>query len=122
MKREVQILHHLGGHPNITLLKGAYEDKYNVHLVMELCSGGELFDRIVSRGHYRCRRAVSVAHQKVPHVRVSPQPLAVTWPCAAGCWAIRCLAMSAHLCVDKAGWTPEPCENSGVLQSGCWAC
>ena len=57
VRREVQILHHLGGHPNITLLKGAYEDKYNVHLVMELCSGGELFDRIVSRGHYRCRRA-----------------------------------------------------------------
>ena len=54
VRREVQILHHLGGHPNITLLKGAYEDKYNVHLVMELCSGGELFDRIVSRGHYRC--------------------------------------------------------------------
>ncbi len=57
MRREVQILHHLGGHPNITLLKGAFEDKYNVHLVMELCSGGELFDRIVSRGHYRCRAA-----------------------------------------------------------------
>ena len=54
VRREVQILHHLGGHPNITLLKGAFEDKYNVHLVMELCSGGELFDRIVSRGHYRC--------------------------------------------------------------------
>ena len=53
VRREVQILHHLGGNPNITLLKGAYEDKYNVHLVMELCSGGELFDRIVSRGHYR---------------------------------------------------------------------
>jgi len=58
VRREVQILHHLGGHPNITLLKGAFEDKYNVHLVMELCSGGELFDRIVSRGHYRCCAAL----------------------------------------------------------------
>lgn len=53
VRREVQILHHLGGHPNITQLKGAFEDRHNVHLVMELCSGGELFDRIVARGFYR---------------------------------------------------------------------
>lgn len=45
-------MHHLAGHANITRLKGSYEDKNNVHLVMELCSGGELFDRIVQRGHY----------------------------------------------------------------------
>jgi len=67
VQREVQILHHLGGHANITQLKGAYEDRHNVHLVMELCSGGELFDRIVSRGHYSekdaagmCRTIVKV--------------------------------------------------------------
>jgi serine/threonine protein kinase len=53
IRREVQILHHLGGHPNITQLRGAFEDRHNVHLVMELCSGGELFDRIVARGFYR---------------------------------------------------------------------
>jgi len=67
VQREVQILHHLGGHPNITQLKGAFEDRHNVHLVLELCSGGELFDRIVSRGHYSekdaaymCRTIVKV--------------------------------------------------------------
>lgn len=52
VQREVEIMHHLAGHANITRLKGSYEDKGNVHLVMELCSGGELFDRIVQRGHY----------------------------------------------------------------------
>jgi len=35
----------LQGHENITYLQGAYEDKQAVHLVMDLCSGGELFDR-----------------------------------------------------------------------------
>ncbi|KAL0030994.1 hypothetical protein WJX79_007525 [Trebouxia sp. C0005] len=52
VRREVQIMHHLAGHPNVTLLKGAYEDRHHVHLVMELCAGGELFDRIVQRGQY----------------------------------------------------------------------
>lgn len=33
VRREVRILHHLGGHPNITQLRGAYEDRHNVHLV-----------------------------------------------------------------------------------------
>ncbi|CAH8319765.1 unnamed protein product [Eruca vesicaria subsp. sativa] len=42
VRREVQIMHHLTGQPNIVQLKGAYEDKHSVHLVMELCAGGEL--------------------------------------------------------------------------------
>jgi serine/threonine protein kinase len=38
VKREIQILHHLGGHPNVTQLKGVYEDQHNVHLVRILTS------------------------------------------------------------------------------------
>ena len=52
VQREVQIMHHLKGHPNVTYLRGAYEDKQNVHLVMDLCGGGELFDAIIKRGKY----------------------------------------------------------------------
>ncbi|BDA50363.1 Calcium-dependent protein kinase 34 [Coccomyxa sp. Obi] len=52
VRREVQIMHHLKGHEHIVTLIGAYEDKQSIHLVMELCSGGELFDRIVAKGHY----------------------------------------------------------------------
>ncbi|ESQ43587.1 hypothetical protein EUTSA_v10015860mg, partial [Eutrema salsugineum] len=33
----------------------------NVHLVTELCEDGELFDRIVVRGHYTERAAAAVA-------------------------------------------------------------
>lgn len=35
VRREVQIMHHLKGHPNITFLKGAFEDRSNVHLVCQ---------------------------------------------------------------------------------------
>lgn len=52
VQREVQIMHHLAGHPNVVKMRGAYEDKHHVHIVMEVCQGGELFDRIVERGKY----------------------------------------------------------------------
>lgn len=67
MQREVQIMHHLKGHPNVTFLRGTYEDPQNVHLVMDLCGGGELFDAIIKKGKYSekdaanlCRTIVSV--------------------------------------------------------------
>ena len=37
-----------------------FEDKRNVHIVMELCTGGELFDRIVARGHYSEKSAAQI--------------------------------------------------------------
>ncbi|KAJ6962319.1 calcium-dependent protein kinase 1-like [Populus alba x Populus x berolinensis] len=67
--REVQIMHHLTGHRNVVELKGAYEDRHSVNLIMELCEGGELFDRILTKGHYSeraaanlCRQIVTVVH------------------------------------------------------------
>ena len=60
VRREVQIMHHLSGQPNVVSLRGAYEDKHNVHLVMELCAGGELFDRIIAKGQYTERAAASL--------------------------------------------------------------
>ncbi|XP_008792394.2 calcium-dependent protein kinase 1 [Phoenix dactylifera] len=69
VRREVQIMHHLTGHRNIVELKAAYEDRHSVNLVMELCEGGELFDRIIAKGHYSeraaaalCREIVTVVH------------------------------------------------------------
>lgn len=61
VRREIQIMHHLAGHPNVIQIVGAYEDAVAVHVVMELCAGGELFDRIIQRGHYTERRAAQLA-------------------------------------------------------------
>ncbi|KAK9292580.1 hypothetical protein L1049_020554 [Liquidambar formosana] len=58
--REIQIMHHLSEHQNVVRIEGTYEDAACVHLVMELCEGGELFDRIVKKGHYSEREAVKV--------------------------------------------------------------
>ncbi|XP_020237835.1 calcium-dependent protein kinase 20 [Cajanus cajan] len=61
VRREIQIMHHLAGHPNVIQIVGAFEDAVAVHLVMELCAGGELFDRIIQRGHYTERKAAELA-------------------------------------------------------------
>ncbi|CAI9787519.1 unnamed protein product [Fraxinus pennsylvanica] len=50
IRREVKILRALTGHKNLVKFYNAYEDEDNVYMVMELCTGGELLDRILSRG------------------------------------------------------------------------
>ncbi|OVA15957.1 Protein kinase domain [Macleaya cordata] len=67
VRREVLILQHLTGQPNIVEFKGAYEDRQNIHLVMELCSGGELFDRISAKGSYS-ERAAAVTFRQIVNV------------------------------------------------------
>ncbi|XP_061356338.1 calcium-dependent protein kinase 29 isoform X2 [Gastrolobium bilobum] len=70
VRREVMIQQHLSGQPNIVEFRGAFEDRQNVHLVMELCSGGELFDRIMAKGSYSEREAAIVMRQVVNVVHV----------------------------------------------------
>ncbi|MCD7472433.1 Calcium-dependent protein kinase 20 [Datura stramonium] len=61
VRREIQIMHHLAGHPSVVQIVGAYEDAVAVHVIMELCAGGELFDRIIKRGHYTEKKAAELA-------------------------------------------------------------
>ncbi|XP_051140816.1 calcium-dependent protein kinase 28-like isoform X1 [Andrographis paniculata] len=49
VKREVKILKALAGHVNIVQFYNAFEDDSYVYIVMELCEGGELLDRILSK-------------------------------------------------------------------------
>ncbi|CAA7393018.1 unnamed protein product [Spirodela intermedia] len=50
VRREVRILRALAGHKNLVQFYEAYEDDNGVYIVMELCKGGELLDRILARG------------------------------------------------------------------------
>ncbi|GBF97666.1 calcium-dependent kinase [Raphidocelis subcapitata] len=52
VRREIKVMHHLSGHPHVVTFRGAYEDASHVHIVMELCTGGELFEHIAAKGHY----------------------------------------------------------------------
>ncbi|CAN6282507.1 unnamed protein product [Urochloa humidicola] len=50
VRREVKILKALSGHSNLVKFYDSCEDAHNVYIIMELCEGGELLDRILSRG------------------------------------------------------------------------
>ncbi|KAL8188559.1 hypothetical protein R6Q57_029847 [Mikania cordata] len=50
VRREVKLLKSLSGHQHMVQFHEAFEDDQNVYIVMELCEGGELLDRILARG------------------------------------------------------------------------
>jgi calcium-dependent protein kinase len=70
LRREVEIMRHLPKHPNIVSLKYTYEDDDDVHLVMELCQGGNLLHHIVARGRYTESSAAYVIETVVKVVQV----------------------------------------------------
>merc|ERR1712188_3114 len=63
VKREVKIMQVLRGKSHVVGLEGAYEDKKSVKLVLELCAGGELFERIISKKHYSEKDASAIVRQ-----------------------------------------------------------
>ncbi|KAK3577896.1 hypothetical protein CHS0354_008290 [Potamilus streckersoni] len=62
LENEIHVLRRLK-HPNIVQLLDVFEDKNYVYLVMELVTGGELFDRIVEKGSYTEKDASNLIRQ-----------------------------------------------------------
>ncbi|KAJ8029482.1 Calcium/calmodulin-dependent protein kinase type IV [Holothuria leucospilota] len=62
VRSEVAILLRLN-HPNVIKLHEIFESETELFLVLELVTGGELFERIVAKGSYTERDAASVVRQ-----------------------------------------------------------
>ncbi|KAL8555207.1 hypothetical protein ACS0TY_003132 [Phlomoides rotata] len=58
-----KIVEDVSPHPNVIHLYDVCEDNGGVHLILELCSGGELFDRIVAQARYNEAEAAGVVKQ-----------------------------------------------------------
>ncbi|CAM9971946.1 unnamed protein product [Pylaiella littoralis] len=56
LRGEAKLLNELD-HPNIIKLHGWYEEEKTLYMALELCEGGELFDRIVSKTFYNEKEA-----------------------------------------------------------------
>ena len=83
VKNEVDILKAVK-HPYIVQCYDVEETESKVYLFMELMSGGELFDRIVDKGHFteKVRRAPRCAARRAPGACAAPQPRDLS---SAGC-------------------------------------
>ncbi|XP_068952202.1 calcium/calmodulin-dependent protein kinase type IV [Petaurus breviceps papuanus] len=62
IRTEIGVLLRLS-HPNIIKLKEIFETQSEISLVLELVTGGELFDRIVEKGYYSERDAAQAVKQ-----------------------------------------------------------
>lgn len=52
LRSEIMALRRVKQHPNIVELIDVFETAREVHLVLELCTGGELFERLADKGAY----------------------------------------------------------------------
>ncbi|KAF8169795.1 calcium/calmodulin-dependent protein kinase [Pholiota molesta] len=53
VRNEIAVLKRVSsGHPNIVTLHDYFETAHNLYLCFDLCTGGELFDRICAKGNY----------------------------------------------------------------------
>lgn len=104
-------------HPNIVQLLETFEDKNKVYLVMELVTGGELFDRIVERGSYtekdasdlirQVLEAVDYMHERgVVHRDLKPENLLYYSP-----------AEDSKIMISDFGLSKM--EDSGIMATAC---
>lgn len=103
LRREIDILRCVD-HPCIIKLYDVYEDERFIHLVTELCTGGELFDRIIQKteseeGHYSEKDAKVRAQASVSH-GISSFMVVVVEPPAMVPFA-SCRELSVHARVSR---------------------
>ncbi|KAK1795695.1 hypothetical protein P4O66_001182 [Electrophorus voltai] len=68
IENEIAVLHRIK-HKNIISLQDIFESQSHLYLVMQLVSGGELFDRIVEKGFYTERDASKLICQILDAVK-----------------------------------------------------
>uniref|UniRef100_A0A665W986 Calcium/calmodulin-dependent protein kinase type 1-like n=1 Tax=Echeneis naucrates TaxID=173247 RepID=A0A665W986_ECHNA len=68
IENEIAVLHKIK-HGNIVSLEEIFESKSHLYLVMQLVSGGELFDRIIEKGFYTEKDASKLIQQILDAVK-----------------------------------------------------
>jgi calcium-dependent protein kinase len=98
VRREVDILNLVSPHHTVAGLKSVYEDRNAVHIVMELCVGGELFERIVSKGTFSEADAARFFRSMVEMVRGLSGDLSSHLRPAVVGWGVRCCELGCCAC------------------------
>jgi serine/threonine protein kinase len=86
VRNEIAVLKRVSaGHPNICRLVDHFETAHNLYLVFDLCTGGELFDRICSKGNYYERYVPDKTRFSTKNRRLTESMLCN--PCTRHGWA-----------------------------------
>jgi hypothetical protein len=78
LRAEIAVLQRVKKHPNIVELIDVFETAREVHLVLELCTGGELFERLADKGPYSeadCARHLRDMATAVQYLHEYDRPL-----------------------------------------------
>lgn len=62
LRKEISTMQRIN-HPNCIRLHDVFEEDMYICLVLDLVTGGELFDRIIARGHYSEKDAAEVSKE-----------------------------------------------------------
>ena len=69
VRLEIAVMQKMSTHPHVVGLVAAYEDEESVHLVMEICTGGDLLDEIIRAGPFDEPGAAHVIQQMAEGLR-----------------------------------------------------
>eukprot|EP00270_Netrium_digitus_P004332 TRINITY_DN15383_c0_g1_i2.p1 TRINITY_DN15383_c0_g1~~TRINITY_DN15383_c0_g1_i2.p1 ORF type:complete len:330 (-),score=56.88 TRINITY_DN15383_c0_g1_i2:255-1244(-) len=91
LRQEVHIMEKLAGQSNIVQIHDVLEDEENMYIFMELCDGGDLFDKIQAKGRFpeamarsafrQIVKAANFCHQKgIAHRDIKPENVLLKSP------------------------------------------
>jgi len=135
IRREVAILQKVGSHRNVVALRDVFETEDEWYLVMELVTGGELFERLVKQGPYSEKEASRLMQQigegvdwlhsqGVCHRDLKPENLLLSEPNDAGDITVKICDFGLSVALGQEGtldekqgtwayWAPEMFNSHG---------
>ena len=118
IRREVAILQKVGSHRNVVALRDVFETEDEWYLVMELVTGGELFERLVKQGPYSEKEASRLMQQigegvdwlhsqGVCHRDLKPENLLLSEPNDAGDITVKICDFGLSVALGQEGTLDE---------------
>jgi len=116
LENEIKVLRRLD-HPNVVKLLEAYESKHSVYLVMQLVTGGELFDRIVEKGSYTEKDAADLIKQVLDAVAYMHREGVVHRDLKPENLLYQCQDEDSKIMISDFGLSKM--EDSGIMATAC---
>ncbi|KAI3613268.1 calcium calmodulin dependent protein [Moniliophthora roreri] len=127
VRNEIAVLKRISsGYPNIVTLHDYFETAHNLYLCFDLCTGGELFDRICAKGNYYeadaadlvriIMRAVKYIHNAgIVHRDLKPENLLFRTPAEDADIMIADFGLSRIMEEEKFSMLTEICGTPGYM-------